>query len=410
MPKLFQINITANWGSHGKITEGIGQMVQSKGWESYIAYGRWFNESSSHLYHIGSDLDEKIHGLSTRILDNHGLMSRRATKRLVHYIESIQPDIIHLHNIHGYYLNYPILFDFLSSYNKPVVWTLHDCWAYTGHCAHYMYVGCEKWKSHCADCPQKSAYPRSFLRDNSYRNFEKKRAAFSSLNSLVLVPVSRWLDGELQSSFLKDIDRRLVYNGIDTSTFHIAEDTDAIKQRYHIPPRNKMILGVASNWYHKGLEDFISLSQSIEDNYSIVLVGLNDKELKSIPKNIIGIKRTENVKELCKLYSAANVLFNPTWEDNFPTINLEAMACGTPVVTYATGGAAESIDTLTGAAIERGDLAAAISKIQNICQAPKSRFSTPCRKRIEKHFTDHEMCKNYFELYQELLSENTSGR
>ena len=173
--KLLQINITANWGSHGKIAEGIGNVVMSHGWESHLAYGRWSNPSSSQLYHIGSMMDERIHGVASRLFDNHGLMSKGATLQFLRYVEQLNPDIIHLHNIHGYYLNYPELFSFLSQLNKPVVWTLHDCWSYTGHCAHYMYVHCDRWKTHCGHCPQKNAYPASILLDRSSRNFDMKK-------------------------------------------------------------------------------------------------------------------------------------------------------------------------------------------------------------------------------------------
>ena len=404
MTKLLQVNITANWGSHGKIAEAIGQTVLAKGWESYIAYGRWFNTSASQLYHIGNDSDEYIHGLGTRLFDCHGLLSRGATKRFVHFVESICPDIIHLHNIHGYYLNYPILFDFLAKYGKPVVWTLHDCWAYTGHCAHYIYVGCEKWKSHCVHCALKANYPKSNWRDRSYQNFEAKRAAFLSVRRLTLVPVSKWLEGEIQSSFLKELDMRQIYNGIDATKFHIDSNIAAIKTKYGIPQQDKMILGIASNWYRKGLEDFISLSRNIGDGYSIVLVGLNDKQRKSLPKRLIGLKRTENIQELCKLYSAANVLFNPTKEDNFPTVNLESMACGTPVVAYNTGGSAECLGLHTGESIERGNLAKALESIKKICAHPKIAYSAYCRDRVEECFSNETMTREYWRLYQELIS------
>ena len=189
--KLLQINITANWGSHGKIAEGIGNVVMSHGWESHVAYGRWANPSNSQLYHIGSMMDERIHGVGSRLFDNHGLMSKRATIRFLNYVKQLNPDIIHLHNIHGYYLNYPELFSFLSLANKPVVWTLHDCWSYTGHCAHYMYVQCDRWKTHCELCPQKRSYPASLLLDRSYRNYDMKKQAFLSVPNLTLVPVSK---------------------------------------------------------------------------------------------------------------------------------------------------------------------------------------------------------------------------
>ncbi len=402
MPKLLQINITANWGSHGKIAEGIGLVAMQHGWESYIAYGRWMNPSQSHLYHIGCSLDEMIHGISSRIFDNHGLMSYIATEKLILYIKNIQPDIVHLHNIHGYYLNYPILFKYLKESGIPVVWTLHDCWTFTGHCAHYMYKGCLRWKTHCHDCPLKSNYPKTLLCDHSYSNFEKKKKLFTSLPKLTLVPVCHWLEKEVSLSFLKDINRKVIYNGIDTNTFTINIDED-IRKKYNIPIKNKVILGVASNWYRKGLEDFFKLRSLLDDSTSIVIVGLNDKELRFLPQNIIGIKRTENINDLIRLYSTANVFFNPTWEDSFPTTNLEALACGTPVVTYDTGGSGEAIDDNTGYKITKGDVKEAYRLILKICSNNKEQISSKCRERIITNFNRMDRFEEYFNLYNKIF-------
>lgn len=403
MPKLLQINITANWGSHGKIAEAIGQLVISKGWESHIAYGRWYNPSQSTLYHIGNIADEYYHGIVSRIFDNHGLMSANATKKLITYIRQVSPDIIHLHNIHGYYLNYPILFRFLREYGKPVVWTLHDCWTFTGHCAHYMFANCEKWKTGCDHCPLLSNYPTSLLFDRSKKNFQQKKQSFLSVDNLTLVPVSKWLENELRQSFLQTKDIHLIYNGINTQRFSPAEQTKIVIERYGIPQDRKIILGVASNWYRKGLDDFITLSNMLPDNYHIVLVGLNKKDKKKLPNTITGIERTENVNELVALYSASHVLLNPTWEDNFPTINLEAMACGTPVITYNTGGSAEAVTNETGAIIERGDIASAMSAIIEICNKDKNVYQDACRNNIISRFSDKMMLTNYMDLYQSIL-------
>ena len=188
--KLLQINVSANWGSHGRIAEEIGHLAMSQGWESYIAYGRLANPSNSKLIKIGNCWNVVLHGMQSRLFDNHGLSSKMATRKLIKAIEIIGPDIIHLHNIHGYYLNYPILFDFLSKYNKPVIWTLHDCWPFTGHCAYFTYVKCNKWKKHCYECPNKKCYPTSLLLDNSKKNFEMKKTLFNYINKMTLVPVS----------------------------------------------------------------------------------------------------------------------------------------------------------------------------------------------------------------------------
>lgn len=403
MPKLLQINITANWGSHGKIAEGLGTLAIENGWESHIAYGRWYNKSKSHLYHIGSMMDEYIHGVASRIFDNHGLMSIGATKKLIRHIQLVNPDIIHLHNIHGYYLNYPLLFNYLSNCGKPVVWTLHDCWAFTGHCAHYMYTNCEKWKSECSNCPLLSNYPTSMVFDRSKKNYLQKKLSFLSVKDLTLVPVSKWLEDELHHSFFKTKQIHLIHNGIDIQQFMPTEQAESIFVKYNIPNTGNIILGVASNWYRKGLDDFIALRSILPNEYQIVLVGLSKNDKKKIPSTIIGIERTEAINELVALYSASNVLFNPTWEDNFPTTNLEAMACGTPVITYRTGGSPEAITSETGFVIERGDLQSAANFIKQVCMTGKHHYIDKCRTKISNEFTNTIMLKNYMELYQSLL-------
>ena len=399
MTKILQINITANWGSHGKIAEGIGNVALSHGWESHIAYGRWFNPSTSILYHIGNMLDEKVHGLFSRIFDIHGLLSRHATRKLIHYIKEINPDIIHLHNIHGYYLNYPILFKYLTDSKKPVVWTLHDCWAFTGHCAHYMYINCEKWKSHCAKCPQKETYPKSIFFDNSYKNFELKKKYFLMPENLVLVPVSKWLENDVKQSFLRNHKIMQIYNGIDTNIFSPSKNSNSVYKNYNIPKEQKIILGVASNWFRKGFEDYLELANLIEDDFTIILVGLNQKELEAIPRNIIGLRRTNNLNDLIELYSAATVFFNPTWEDNFPTTILESLACGTPVVTYDTGGSAEAIKPETGFSIKKGDIYSAWEKITVISNKGKDYYKDKCRRIVVENFNKEDRFNDYFNLY-----------
>ncbi len=401
--KLLQINITANWGSHGKIAEGIGNVVMSHGWESHVAYGRWANPSSSQLYHIGSMMDERIHGVGSRLFDNHGLMSKRATIQLLNYVEQLNPDIIHLHNIHGYYLNYPELFSFLSQANKPVVWTLHDCWPYTGHCAHYMYVQCDRWKTHCEFCPQKRSYPASLLLDCSYRNYDMKKQAFLSVPNLTLVPVSKWLEGDLRQSFLKDCRIQQIYNGIDINVFKPQTDTKAIMKKYNIPLGKRVLLGVASNWWRKGFEDFLQLRSLLDDKYVIVLVGLDEKRMKSLPKGVIGIRRTENVTDLCGLYSLADAFLNLTLEDNMPTTNLEALACGTPVITYRTGGSPEAIDELTGNVVMQGNLEAVCKLVGSVCNRGETVYASACRQRVLDKFCSSKQFEKYYDLYCQLL-------
>lgn len=399
MPTLLQINVTGNSGSHGKIAEEIGRLALQKGWRSIIAYGRWTNASQSELIRIGSDNDVMEHGLESRLMDNHGLASRRATKRLVQQIEAIKPDIIHLHNIHGYYLNYRILFEYLNATNIPLVWTLHDCWSFTGHCAHFVTAGCEKWKTGCSQCPLKGDYPKSFL-DNSSRNYTLKRELFTANKNLHLIAVCDWLGGMVGQSFLGDMDLRIIKNGIDVNIFKPIDTRSTNRARDN---RKQIVLGVSSVWNKdKGLFDFFRLREFLPSNYEIVLAGLSKKQIKGLPGRISGIERTESVMDLVHLYSQSDVFVNPTYADTFPTVNLEALACGTPVITYKTGGSPEAIDDQTGLVIEQGNVGMLATAIKMMCESTHD-YSTKCRERAVQFFDMRDKYAQYFDVYDSIM-------
>lgn len=405
MAKVLHVNVAANWGSHGRIIEGISQVIQREGWESHIAYGRYANPSTSQLYHIGNKVDKAIHLVSSRLWDNHGLMSGGATKRFISYIEQLRPDIVHLHNIHGYYLNYELLFEYLAQANIPVVWTLHDSWAYTGHCANYLAAGCERWKTHCDRCPQPKSYPKTSFISQAYRNFEKKRACFLSVRNLTLVPVSRWLEGELHQSFFRDTAIQQIHNGIDTDTFVPVAESSVIRAKYAIAMNQPVVLGVASVWYNKGFEDFIALRKLLAPHITIVLVGLTGKQKQIAKKNgIIAIDRTQSQSELAALYSTASVFCNPTWEESFGLTNVEAMACGTPVVTYNTGGSPEILTRETGRIVQPRDVNALAAAVMEVLSQPKDTFATSCRKHVLAKFDRNDRFDAYYQLYRKLLA------
>lgn len=406
MPILLQISIEVNSGSVGRIAEQIGEVAISHGWESYITYARNHLPSCSHTIKIGTRWDVYWHGIMTRIFDNHCLNSTKATQLLVKKIEEIKPDIIQLHHIHGYYLNMKILFDYLSSVDIPVVWIFHDCWSMTGHCAHFDYVRCEKWKTGCYKCVQKKSYPASFIFDRSERNYFLKRKLFNSVKNLTIVPVSYWLGEIVKKSFLREHKMQVIQNGIDINVFSPRDNNDEIKQKYNIGQKT-MLLGVASTWdTRKGFEDFLKLQAIIDSEAIIVLVGLNRQQIKKLPQGIIGISRTENVLQLAELYSAADVFVNPTWEDTFPTTNLEALACGTPVVTYRTGGSVESVSFDTGFVVEQGDVNAIWQAVEWIREKGKGFYSKNCRERAEKSYNKKDRFKEYIQLYSELLKSD----
>lgn len=407
MKTLLQINSVINSGSTGRIAEEIGQTAMQAGWESYIAYGREDNRpSKSHKIRIGNTWDINFHGAQTRILDNHGLglSSRKATKEFIKQLDDIRPDVIHLHNMHGYYLNIEVLFNYLSTLNTPVVWTFHDCWPFTGHCAYFDYIGCEKWKTSCFDCPQKKSYPSSFLVDRSKKNYEDKKRLFNSVKNITLVPVSNWLGDYFKDSFLFKYDVRMIHNGINTDIFKPKDNNVAI-DKYNLQDKF-IILGVASPWvFRKGLHDFIEMSGTLDSDYQMVLVGLSEEQIKSLPENITGIARTESVDELAELYAAADVFANPTYEDNFPTTNIEALACGTPVITYDTGGSPEAVGTSTGLVVEQGSVDALISAINDIKHKGKEHYTDACRQRALDLYRKEDRYRDYVELYEELLSK-----
>uniref|UniRef100_UPI0040261E88 glycosyltransferase n=1 Tax=Prevotella sp. TaxID=59823 RepID=UPI0040261E88 len=405
MPTLFQINVTCNWGSTGRIAEEIGQVAIQQGWDSYIAYGRGKPVSKSHLIRIGNDCDMYEHGLETRIFDNHGLASRGVTQKLIRQIEEIKPDVIQLHNVHGYFVNYPILFGYLAKCKIPVVWTLHDCWTFTGHCAHFALAGCYQWKNEeCSHCKYKKSYPASLFFNRAHRNFLDKKKAFTAPKNMTIVTVSHWLEELVQQSFLSCHQVITINNGIDVQIFSPKNNGKKIREKLGIS-QPYMLLGVASVWEaSKGIFDFVKLRELLPaDQYAIVLVGVDDRTAKILPQGIVTVKRTNNVEELAEIYSVADVFLNPTWQDSFPTTNLEAMACGTPVVTYRTGGSPESLTEKTGKVVEQGDLVAFVSNIEEICKKGKNTYVEVCRQGVVENYNKKDRYLDYIKLYQQLL-------
>lgn len=405
MPTLLQINVVANWGSTGRIAEGIGLAAMAHGWQSYIAYGRGEPTSASKLITVGGRRSTFRNALKARLLDNEGLNARRETMRLIEQMKRIKPDVVHLHNIHGYYLNFPLLFQYLADMDIPVVWTLHDCWTFTGHCGSFDFVGCKRWKSGCYGCPQRHGYPASWLIDRSKRNYETKKHFFNLPRRLTLVPVSDWLAGLVRQSFLGGHQIQRIYNGVDLQKFKPSPQSTGEKVRSRLNIRAPhFILGVASVWTRrKGLDDFIALRKELaQEEFDIVLLGLPPKQIKQLPYGIIGVQRTNSVEEMAELYSAADVFVNPTWEDNFPTTNIEALACGTPVITYRTGGSPEAIDEKTGMVVEKGDIGRLAAAVKAIACKGRSSYAENCRQRAERLYNRDDNFEEYIRLYESL--------
>ena len=401
--KILQINTTSNSGSTGRIAEEIGQTILKNGEDSYIAYSRAGLPSSSIPVPIGNTRDVYVHVLQTRLFDTHGFGSKKATEVFLEEIEVIAPDVVHLHNIHGYYLHVGMLFQFLKEKNIPVIWTLHDCWSFTGHCTYFESVGCEKWKTQCYQCPKKAMYPQSWFLDNSKNNYKEKKKAFTGLRNVHIVTPSHWLKKLVAQSFLKDYSVTVIPNGIDLNQFK--PNMEFNLQQKKLLENKRIVLGVASIWdARKGLQDFIKLADLLDANaYQIVLIGLSKKQIRQLPNSILGISRTESIQELASWYGAASVFVNPTYQDNFPTTNIEALACGTPVITYNTGGSPEAIDEKTGIVVDKGDVEGIKTAIEKMEKSADSFQKEQCRERAVLFFDKEKRFQDYFELYKELV-------
>lgn len=400
MKKILQINPTVREStSTGKIMREIGEMAISAGGESYIAYSGardGIPPHSSKLVPVGNRPDLLWHFLATRLFDAHGLASKRATRRLIERIKEIDPDIIHIHNVHGYFLNYPELCAYLAESGKPVIWTVHDCWLYTGHCYHYASAGCDRWQTECHDCPCKTRFPASYGLDRSRRNYRLKKQCFTSLPNFTLVVVSDWMKAELAKSFLADVPCLTIHNGIDTQVF-APEEKPAGSEVYY--------LAVASIWLkEKGLGDLAELAGLLAPDEKLVVVGkMSEAQKRSLPEKVVTIERTADVSALVRLYSGATALVNPTWQDNYPTVNLESISCGTPVVTYRTGGSVESVTPETGYIVEQGDVKGLYERLRQIREHDREAWSRSCREYALRHFDKRAALDAYLRLYESML-------
>ena len=356
--RVLIINSVCGFGSTGRICAQLADEFSADGHEVRIAYGRMDNVPEKYrsiAVRIGTQMDMRLHGIATRLFDAHGFGSKGATRRFLAWAEEYKPDLVWLHNLHGYYINVEMLFVWLKKHPEMQVrWTLHDCWAFTGHCAYFSMAGCNQWATHCAKCIKKREYPASCLLDKCNQNFDRKRAAFTGIKNMTIITPSQWLADLVKRSFLKEYDVEVVYNTIDTSIFK-PRPSDFRKKN---DLEDKFVLlGVANIWdKRKGFSDFLKLAEMLDERFKIVLVGLSEAQIQSLPANILGIRRTANAIELAEIYTAADVFFNPTYEDNYPTVNLEAEACGTTVISYDTGGCRETLSRQESFTVPQGNL------------------------------------------------------
>lgn len=402
--KVVQIN-GGVFGSTGKIMFGISDLAEKNGIEvkcySPVTSTNKDREPGHAYEKIGSYNCRRIHVLLSRISGYNGCFAYLETKKMINSISSFSPDIIHLHNLHDSYINLPMLFKYIKEHDISVVWTLHDCWAFTGHCTHFTIARCDKWKTGCYNCSQYKLYPKSIF-DNSKKMYRLKKKWFTGINNVTLVTPSRWLANLVKQSFLSKYEVKVVNNGINLSLFKPTKSN--FRKKYGIEMK-KILLGISFGWDdRKGLDVFIELAKRLDDSYKIVLVGTDDSIDAKLPSNIISIHRTQNQKELAGIYTAADLLINPTREDTFPTVNIECIACGTPVLTFRTGGSPEILDETCGMVVDCDDIDKMEIEILNIC-SNRVYISDNCIKRSIQY--DAEKCfSKYIDIYREMAGQH----
>lgn len=402
MPKLLQLNVTANWGSTGKIAEGISVAAINRGWQAAIAYGRMANPSIAHMMKVGNKADVYAHYGFSRIFDAEGWGSRRATHKLLGQIEEYKPDIIHLHNIHDHWMNYPALFRWLANSNIQVVWTMHDCWPFTGGCFHFVGNGCDKWKDGgCDSCPQ-----RRKRIDQTSRHFTLRKKLYDSLaGRLTIVSVSKWLDGMVGQSILGSHPHMTIYNGIDPELFR-PKPTVAIDNRYGLAGKT-VITGVSNVWPEsKGLNYFIALRHELPENYAIVLIGLTPKQIAALPNGIIGIPRTQNATELAAFYTRSDIVMSLSKGETFGLTIAEGMACGTPAIGFGTTSIPEIISTDTGIVISYADMDDLKRAVIDIGERNTTFSPDKCRERTLTYFNKEIQFDKYVNLYDRILASS----
>ncbi len=351
--KYLFINSVAGFGSTGRIAAEKCRELMAQGHECTLAFGRTkANCDDVPTVRIGTALDYRIHGIRSRLLDDHGFGSKEATRRFLKWVREYDPDVIWLHNLHGYYIHIGELFSYLRTCGKQILWTLHDCWAFTGHCAYFDFARCDKWKTGCRHCPQKGEYPQSILRDGSRSNYEKKKNLFTGIPNMTLTVPSQWLKRRVEESFLREYPVEVVYNEVNRAVF---KPTPGSFRQEHGLEGKKILLGVASVWdRRKGLEDFVELAKLLEEPYKIVLIGLTPEQIRALPAAILGLPRTNCVEALAEAYSAADVFVNPSVEETFGLTTLEAHCCGTPAVVYRNTACQEIAEQFGGLAVPQG--------------------------------------------------------
>lgn len=398
--RVAQINSVCGILSTGRIASDIAKECASFGIENKVFYG-YLNDPEKTGIKFNTDFFVHFDALLTHLFGHRGSYSKRATKKLIKQLKAYNPDVIHLHNIHGQYLNVPMLVNYIKSENKKVVWTLHDCWAFTGDCFYFDKFGCTNWQN---GCPENCPHLKSQLTNSSAENWRQKKELFSGIENLTLVTPSEWLKNLAEKSFFKNSNFKVIYNGINISDFKPAaqnfRDEAGLNGKF-------VIMGMCfslNETDRKGGKYLVKLAQSLPD-CTVVLLGIQNPP-DTLPPNIVCVNKTNSIARLAEIYSAADVFVNPTLEDNFPTVNIEALACGTPVITFNTGGSPEAVDSKTGIVVEKGNFSELLAAVNTVRANTKSYYSNECRARAERLYNREFMCREYVNLYESMGEKN----
>lgn len=408
--KVLQINsFYKNGGSTGRIAYDLKTLSEEYGIENHVAFGYEFIPTADpDTFRMEGMFGYYRSILMTRLFASHGFDNIWETLRLIRYMDKVRPDVIHLHNIHSYYIHVGMLFRYIKRHNIPVIWTLHDSWSITGWCTGFDYVQCDKWREGCHHCPLQKEYPKSWFLDRSRSNWHKKRKTFSGVRDLTIVTPSEWLADLVRQSYLKDYPVMTLNNGIDTDIF-LPTPSD-IKKELGIDGK-RMILSMAMYMMKaKGIDYLLQLRDMLNDNERLVLVGVEAKDVPMLENGrCICLPQTPDVNFLVRMYSAADIFINTTLQDTFPTTNLESLACGTPVVTFATGGSVESVDEETGEIVPQRDTPALLAAIRRVCDKGKAYYAPHCREKALRLYNKRTQFEKYIELYRAKAGTRPQG-
>lgn len=396
--RVLFVNLVYGVGSTGKIIADIADLLRKGGSDVRILYGAGADSSDADARRTAGSLEYYAHNALSRLTDHAGLYSRAATRRMIREIKTFQPDLIHLHTLHGFYVNYEMLFRFLKGSGIPVVWTLHDCWPFTGHRTHFSQIKCTQWQTECQDCRLLRRYPHCYGKGDVRRNFRRKKDAFTGVKNPVITTPSQWLASQVALSFLRDYPRMVIPNGIDRTVFR-PQASDLWKS-YRLEDK-KIVLGVASTWSaQKGLPGLLALADRLGADYQVVLIGLTAQQLPHVPPNVLGLPRTANQTELAQWYTVADVFVNPTYEDTFPTVDMEAQSCGAPAAVYETDGCPETLVTGNSVLTAQGDLDGLEHAVRDVVR--RGVRVAPCEtERFDKEWTYGE----YIRLYERMCGD-----